>query len=240
MRISYSPDNLGSGTSSSFGDKLSRMTAQNSSSLPKVITDPEQVAFLTDPRLRPFVTSFLGRSASVSQVAAELNVKINAMLYRAQQLQACGLLKVDHLESRTGRAVRHYRCVADAFFVPFSATAFETLEAQVRQSEALLHHGFAQALGTQRQQQGLEEGWGTLLSRDAVGNVNVESVHLGLNSTGGASDLLPLSMWSNLYLRPDTALVFAERLRALFTEYTEQPSEEDGTLYLLHVGLTSA
>jgi hypothetical protein len=77
--------------------------------------------------------------------------------------------------------------------------------AQMRQSEALLHHGFAQALGAERQRQWLEEDWGTLLSRDAVGNVNVESVHLGLNSTQAASDLLPLSVWSNLYLRPDTA-----------------------------------
>jgi hypothetical protein len=216
------------------------MTAPNSSSSPQVITDPEQVAFLTDPRLRPFVTAFLGRSASVSQVAAELNVKVNAMLYRAQQLRACGLLKIDHLESRAGRAVRHYRCVADRFFVPFSATPFETLEAQVRQSEALLHHGFAQALGAQRQQQRLEEGWGTLLSRDAVGNVNVESLHLGVNSTQVASNPLPLSVWSSLYLRPDTAQVFAERLRALFAEYTEQPNEEDGVLYLLHVGLTKS
>ena len=216
------------------------MTAGNSSSPPQVVTDPEQVAFLTDPRLRAFATPFLARSASVSQVAAELNVKVNAMLYRVQQLQACGLLRVDRLESRAGRAVRHYRCVADALFVPFSATPFETPEAQVRQSEALLHHAFAQALGAERQRQRLEGNWGTLLSRDAVGNVNVESVDLAARSARAPSDPLPLSVWSSLRLRPDTATVFAERLRALLAEYTEQPSEEDGALYLLHVGLTKA
>ena len=228
------------------------MTGQNSSSSSHIIIDPEQARFLTDAQLRLFLLPFLGRVRSVSQVAAELGIKINAMLYRVQQMLACGLLEPDHLEPRGGRPIQYYRAVADVLFVPFTATMFETLEAQIKHGDQAQHQRFVRAFAASRQQQMLEGGWGTLLSRDATGNVNVTRARLdsqdesaGMKSVGMRSagmsvpaDGVPLSVWSQIPLRPETARELAGRLQALLDEYLYQPAPEGEVTYLLHVGFT--
>jgi hypothetical protein len=212
------------------------MTVPNSSSQPQVITDSAAVAFLVDAELRRFLIPFLGQTATVSRVAAQLGIKQNAVLYRVQQLLRCELLKIDHLETRTGRAVRHYRCVADSFFVPFGATSFETISTLVERTELLHHQRFAQALGVAREHQVTDEGWGTLLSRDAIGNVDVTTIHQGINTQPSPRASMPFSRWSNMKLPPEKALEFAERLQSLMAEYVGQSSDQNGATYLLHVG----
>jgi hypothetical protein len=216
------------------------MTVPNSSSQPLVITDSAAVTFLVDAELRRFLIPFLGQNATVSQVAAQLGIKQNAVLYRVEQLLNCKLLKIDHLETRAGRAVRHYRCVADSFFVPFGATSFETINALVMRTELLHHQRFAQALGVAREHQVTDEGWGTLLSRDAVGNVEVTTIHHGVNNQPSPRASMPFSRWSSIKLPPEKALEFAERLQALMAEYIGQSSNQSEAEYLLHVGFTKA
>jgi hypothetical protein len=219
------------------------MTGRNSSSLPYVISDPEQATLLTDDELRVFLLPFLGRVRSVSQAAMELDVKVNAMLYRVQKMLACGLLELDHLEARGGRPIQHYRAVADVLFVPFTATMFETLEAQIKYGERIQHQHFVEALAASRQQQMLEVGWGTLLSRNASGGITVTRARLNSNdpNASGVSvpdDGLPMSVWSQIPLRPETARELAGRLQALLNEYIYQPAPEGETTYRLHVGFT--
>jgi hypothetical protein len=227
------------------------MTGQNSSSSSgpvHVISDPDQATLLTDAQLRVFLLPFLGRVKSVSQVAAELGIKVNAMLYRVQQMLACGLLEPDHLEARGGRPIQYYRAVADVLFVPFTATVFETLEAQIKHGDQAQHQRFVRALAASRQQQMLEDGWGTLLSRDAGGNINVirarlnvsdpNSSDVNLNALSVPDDGLPMSVWSQIPLRPETARELAGRLQALLNEYLYQLAPEGEATHLLHVGFT--
>jgi hypothetical protein len=225
------------------------MTGQNSSSSSDssrpvhVITNPDQATFLTDAQMRGYLLPFLGRVKSVSQVAAELGIKVNAMLYRVQQMLACGLLEPDHLEARGGRPIQHYRAVADVLFVPFTATMFETFEAQIKHGEQGQHQRFVQAFAVSRQQQMLEDGWGTLLSRDATGNINIgrarlNAGHPNLSDLSLPDDGLPMSVWSQIPLRPETARELAGRLQALLDEYIYQPAPEGEATYLLHVGFT--
>jgi hypothetical protein len=212
----------------------------NSRPAPYVVTDPEQAAFLGDAELRVFLLPFLGRAASVSQVAAALGIKTNAMLYRVQQMEACGLLKLDHLEPRGGRAIRHYRAVADELFLPFTATSFESLETQIEHVELVQHQRFVRALISSRQQQMLEDGWGTLHSRDQQGHINVSRACLDSGGVRLPADGLPMSVWSDFPLPVETALELTQRLQALLNEYihVDRGEQEDAPRYRLHIGFT--
>jgi len=64
----------------------------------------------------------------VSQAAAELGHSVSATLYRVKTFLRAGLLYVAREERRAGRPVKHYRSVADAFFIPFDRTPYAGLE----------------------------------------------------------------------------------------------------------------
>jgi hypothetical protein len=85
-----------------------------------------QVAILDDRTLARLFYPFLGREKTVSQAAAEVGCKLNAMHYRVKTFLEVGLLRVVREEKRAGRAVKIYRSVADAFFVPFQLTSHAT------------------------------------------------------------------------------------------------------------------
>ena len=88
------------------------------------MTDPAQALVLSDPHSLKFLAPFVGRERSASHAASELEVSLHRMIYWVKRLQVIGLI---HPSSITGRT-RNYRAVADAFFVPFSATNAETGE----------------------------------------------------------------------------------------------------------------
>jgi hypothetical protein len=96
-----------------------------------VVSDPTQARFLTDPAKKRFFLPFLARERRIAQAAGELGCSINRMLYQVRTLLDCGLVQVVREEPRAGRAVRVYRSVHDSYFVPFSATPYDTLEQRV-------------------------------------------------------------------------------------------------------------
>jgi REP element-mobilizing transposase RayT len=207
---------------------------QENSSRPRVITDPQQALFLTDAHLRQFITPFLGQSASVSQAANALRIKTNAMLYRVQQMLDLGLLEAAHLEKRPGRAIQHYKSVADSFFVPFTATPFENFETQIQHNEHLLHQEFARAYAANRWK---SDNFGTLLSRIEPDHVNIALTQLEPEQQ--PQGFLPYSIWSTLSLKPEVAIELRQRVHDLLREYRNQPGDDDGDSYLLHFGFTS-
>lgn len=93
-----------------------------------------QAAILDDRVLARFFYPFLGREKTVSQAAAEVGCKLNAMHYRTKTFHEAGLLRIMREEKRSGRPIKVYRSVADAFFVPFQFTSHAT------QQESWLAH----------------------------------------------------------------------------------------------------
>lgn len=93
-----------------------------------VVCDQTQARFLTDPAKKRFFLPFLARERRIAEAAAEVGCSINRMLYQVRTLTACGLVQVLREEPRAGRAVRVYRSGHDAYFVPFAATPYDTLE----------------------------------------------------------------------------------------------------------------
>lgn len=86
------------------------------------VTEPGAVRLLMQERSRRVLAAFLGRENTVAQAAHEVRLDIRVAHRDVQALVAAGLLTVTREEARKGRAVKHYRAVSDAFFVPFAAT----------------------------------------------------------------------------------------------------------------------
>jgi len=98
------------------------------------VGDREQARLLTDSRAQTFFRVFLAHDSTASEAATELGVDLNAVLYRIKTFLAAGLLQVVREIPRHGRAIKVYRSVHDAYFIPYELTPFATLE------ERLLQH----------------------------------------------------------------------------------------------------
>lgn len=129
--------------------KLHEMAKISSSSKVHKVTDPAAVRYLTDIEHLRYLEPFIGVARTVTDVAAQLEVKANSLLYRVNRMVELGLLEVESYRERKGRAVKHYRSTADTFFVPYTATS------AVRPEEWLLQWGsrfqntlISQVLGT--------------------------------------------------------------------------------------------
>jgi hypothetical protein len=106
-------------------------TEEPDSPSPHVVADQTQARFLTDPVKKQFFVPFLARERRVAEAAAEVGCSINRMLYQVRTLVDAGLLEMLRQEPRAGRPARVYRSVHDAYFVPFSATPYDTLEQRI-------------------------------------------------------------------------------------------------------------
>ena len=136
------------------------------------VEEPEAASIVTDPAARRFLLPFIGREGTVSKVATELGVDTSSMLYRVRQFVRLGLIEEVRVEPRRGRAIRHYRSVADGFFVPFQATSLTT---QV----SLSPHAFSQL--QERLNESIGQAWlaacgeqqtlGMLVFRHVEGNI---------------------------------------------------------------------
>lgn len=93
------------------------MTEQRESRTFEVESE-EAAALLSDVESLRFLAPFLGHERTLSGVAAELGAPISTVYRRVQRFVALGLAQVTKESARKGRALKHYRCVADAFFVP--------------------------------------------------------------------------------------------------------------------------
>jgi hypothetical protein len=94
-----------------------------------MVTQVAAAETLTNPELQRFLAPFMARDCTVGQAALELGLSANSLLYQVRRLEKLGLLQVVRHEPRAGRAMKIYRSVADAFFVPFRVTKAETIEA---------------------------------------------------------------------------------------------------------------
>lgn len=95
------------------------------------VTDARQAALLTDPASKRFFAPFLAQDRTVREAAELVGCALNTMLYRVKVMAAAGLLEVVEVRPRAGRAVKVYRSVHDAYFVPFGVTPYATLEERV-------------------------------------------------------------------------------------------------------------
>lgn len=93
------------------------------------LEDPEAARVLADAQARQYLEPFIWRERRITDVARELGVSKQTLLYQVNKLLRLGLLTVTRTEPRHGRAVRYYRSSSPGYFVPFSATSAESIHA---------------------------------------------------------------------------------------------------------------
>jgi hypothetical protein len=195
-----------------------------------------EAAFLTNPATQIWLAPFLNNALSVSDAALRLRRDANQTLYRVRQMVKLGLLVVDRVEPRRGRSVKWYRSSAEEFFVPFTATPFEDLEAHRAAIDEPMQRRFHRNLARRMLESSNAQAWGTWI-------VNREGRMTSLtrqrqNLTFDAAQLGVLrSVWIELQLTPVQAGELVIELDALFHRYRRLNSPE-ASPFLLRLGLT--
>jgi len=179
------------------------------------VTDPEQARILTSPAALRLFRPFLARERTVSEVARETGRDLNAVLYRVRTYLAAGLLEVVREIERPGRAVKVYRSVHDAYFVPYEVTPFATLEERMLEQTLPAVEERVRAQARSLQRSGL---WGQSLYRDEAGEVWTSS-SAGATSGDDAHDPRGgLDFWTEVWL----TRAEAEELRSTLYEALER------------------
>jgi hypothetical protein len=111
------------------------------------VTDSSAAEFLVNADSFRFMEPFLAIENTVSRAAAHCNTDPGSVLYRVRQMLELGLLEVTRVQTRGGRAIKHYRSTAPEFFVPFSATPADTLRALSAQFTTEFQRMFDAAYG---------------------------------------------------------------------------------------------
>ncbi|MFC4426384.1 ArsR family transcriptional regulator [Deinococcus navajonensis] len=109
------------------------MTGQFSGSV--TVQDERTAQALLDPRTPRLLEAFWTRPLGVADAAAALGVPLDQLLYRVRRLRQLGLLQQVGTRQRKGRPIQLYQAAAQAFFVPFEATPYATLEAYLAEAE---------------------------------------------------------------------------------------------------------
>ena len=203
---------------------------------PLTVTTADAAELLTDPALQRYLVPFIARECTVAQAAKELGLATNSLLYRVKRLQAAGLLRVVHEVPRAGHAVKVYRSVADAFYVPFAITHAETLGALLLKLDTplqtLFYRNVAQVMTRTETDIGLvvwRAGETDVRTRFAAGP---ERLFDPLKP--GVPSVLPF--WSpEVWLEPADAKMLLGEMIDLISRYHDRRGRQR---YLLHLGLS--
>lgn len=188
------------------------------------VTDPEQAKILTSPNAQRLFRPFLARERTVSQVAAETGSDLNAVLYRVRRYLAAGLLEVVRVIERPGRAVKVYRSVHDAYFIPYEVTPFATLEERMLEQVLPSIKERVRVQAGWLQQQGLS---GQSLYRDEAGEVWFSSAATAARSEGWHDPRGGIDFWTEVWLTRAEAEELRRVLFDALKRFGSRPTDGD-------------
>lgn len=200
------------------------------------VNDPEQARFLSDQKSLRFFSPFLATDNTVAGAARGLGCALHTVLYRVRTFLEAGLLRVTREEKRAGRAVKIYRSVHDAYFVPFSVTPYADLEERIGEQLEPLNEELVRGFASVLKQIGHD---GRRLYRDADGLVGSEAgkeAGLGIDYDNPAWPVV-YDAQQQLYLPRDEARALQRELRDLHAHYLSRREVSAGDRYLLYVAL---
>ena len=206
-----------------------------------VVTNSEAARVLADPTERRFLNPFMRGERTLSEAAAEVGLKLNAMHYRVQKLLALGLIEVAREEPRKGRAVKVYWASAEAFFAPFEVTPYASLEALITEMLHASSEHFIRNLAQTFLNRA--DSWGVLLAKEGGSGVaRLAPSHKPEAERPGASILDPdfPAVWvTNGFtaLTFEEAKAFQRELSELLGRYS-RPESSSEQRYYFTLGLT--
>jgi Helix-turn-helix domain len=206
------------------------------------LNDPKQAAELLDPNTLRFLGPFLGQTRTADQVARELGISLNTLLYQIKRLCDLGFLEITEERPRRGRGIKHYRASAEMYFIPFENTPFATPEDMLlREYEPLYRQFLAGFLEAAMQMVNLQTARdiGLCISRDPSGSVGVQhGVHplRGFNLNPFESNAPAILIDWEDQLRLD--FEDAKALQLEMAELLERYRAKDGSgSYIAHMAL---
>jgi hypothetical protein len=224
--------------------RLLKMSQENSSNVRLRIEDPEAARYLVEPSARRFLVPFIGRARTVSEVATELDVAVNAILYRVKRMMALGLVIVARTEPRRGRSVRYYRAASDTFFVPFDITTASSFEELFRTTLQGHHDALLRSVTRAWAAMQPQVTWGVLIAGSQKG-IETFAVLPELQQEELPSFFEWLvgpegpALWDNSYplrLALEDAKVLQRELRDLQKRYAQRQTSR-GKIYLVKTTL---
>jgi len=204
------------------------------SDAPHVVDDPRQAALLVDDDALRFFRPFLARDATVKDAAEEVGVSLDRMLYRVRTFVDAGLLRVVRERPRAGRPIKVYRSSHDAYFVPYAATPFASLQEVLRERFGDTARRIADALAAHEAAH--PSGWdGYRLYRTPDGETWV------VGNDAEVRDVDAVDAFATLRLRQEDAHALRDALADLLTTYARRSHDTDpdegAASYLLQFAL---
>ena len=200
-----------------------------------VLDSLEAIEVMLDSRQRAAFLPFVNREVSVSQAALEVGELPNTMLYRVKRWQRLGLLletcRVPHAKG----SMRLYRSMADAFFIPHSATSSEDLLALAREVHLPIFTDFLASFV--RSGEHLSADWGVRFESNG-GHWSVRPAKSKDDLCEPADPEGPSSMaeYAQLQLSAAQAKALQLELWAVLERYVAQSSPQ-GKVYKVFLGL---
>jgi len=190
------------------------------------VDDPAAAKLLTQEVYRAVLGAFLGRERSVAEAAQELRLGLDATLYRVRRLHHAGLLEVRSVQPRTGRGIKRYRAVHDAWFVPFEALPYADLEEAFLELHVEHAHAIARAAARALRR---SEWSGYRIERNDDGRLWMRGVRVdGSGFRDDSADAGATDAMLELRLAPDDALRLNRELTDLVTRYTALDRADEG------------
>ncbi len=199
------------------------------------IEDAQACELLTDRALLRILAEFTGQENTINQAATSLEMTVSALYKIVKRFEGLNLIEITRTEARAGRAIRHYRTVADAFFIPFRTHPPERISGQNwALHQALFRRGLDRLY---REERFVEQDWGVVTAIAPNG-----SVYLEIASASGRAwaDLMAegpavVSGWHAVYLGIEDAKALQRELDDVLARYLKKRGPRK---YLLGAFLT--
>jgi len=183
------------------------------------VRDARVAAIFTNPRLRRILLWFTRHPKSIGETAALLDLDLKQTHYCVRKLAGLGLLFVAEERARAGRAVKYYRAVSDAFFVPSEVAPKgfgEELARELRESLAI--------------EAALTDG-GILFTAAKGGSARGKIV--GRRRAAASA----VEMWRILRLGPKDVAALKREMNALLNLYQRKAAARGGMPFLVHAAV---
>jgi hypothetical protein len=140
------------------------------------LDSPAAARLLRNPRVLRVLGAFLSGPKLLSGVSRDLGIPLNTVWRTANQLLACGVLRIHSTTPRAGRAVKRYEAIAPILFVPYEAEGDrlpgDVVRGLVEMRVAEQVNGLLAAANITQESTGVMS-WGTLIYGDRHGQLVV-------------------------------------------------------------------
>jgi hypothetical protein len=195
----------------------------------------EAAKLVADPHKGVYLYPFIGKTRTANEVALEYNLKLSTLLYQIRRFLKLGLLFVERAETRNGSAVKHYRAVANAFFVPLEATNQDSVESLLELWTMALQDIYVRSFC--KTLLGHSSRWGVRIARQENGRLTImPATEAGADWSFVApeSPVLLEGWHTDLHLDFKDAKDFQAELIALYIKYY---GREGAQRYIVRVAL---